>query len=348
MRHAYCRALGRLTVATWLGLVGVLASCGGPEQTTEPTEQAAGGAESAGAVAPVSTNPLAGTEWRLVEFQSMDDATGTLRPSDPSLFTMRLNADGSVNMRLDCNRANGSWSVEPAQGDPASGAFAFGRLASTRALCPPPRMDEQIVSQAEYVRSYLLKDGNLYLSLMADGGIYLWEPLGEASASGEVQDHALESALRTWLDGDFEAHYFSSSIDLNGDGGPEVVAYVAGPMVCGSGGCSALVLAREGDGYRVVTAISVAQPPIRVSTRSSQGWRNLLVGIAGGGIPAGTAELKFDGTSYPSNPTVPPAEAAADLEGAEILIPEFQSYKEGKLLPGGASTASPEAGGAPQ
>jgi hypothetical protein len=32
------------------------------------------------------------------------------------------------------------------------------------------------VAQAEYLRSYLLTDGKLYLSLMADGGIYAWEP----------------------------------------------------------------------------------------------------------------------------------------------------------------------------
>lgn len=121
---------------------------------------------------------LAGTDWRLVEFQSMDDATGTLRPEDPSLYTMRLNADGTVAMRLNCNRATGTWSVDPT-GDASSGRFAFGPLAATRAMCPPPSMDEQIVAQSEFVRSYLLQENRLYLSLMADGGIYAWERQGE-------------------------------------------------------------------------------------------------------------------------------------------------------------------------
>ena len=58
---------------------------------------------------PKPDNPLADTEWRLVEFQSMDDAQGTIRPEDPSLYTMHLNRDGTVNMRLNCNRANGTW-----------------------------------------------------------------------------------------------------------------------------------------------------------------------------------------------------------------------------------------------
>ena len=122
-----------------------------------------------------SANPLLDTSWRLVHFQSMDDAIGTVHPDDPSLYTMRLNRDGSVNMRLNCNRANGDWSAEPsASGD--SGRFEFGPLQATRALCPPPSMDEGIVAQAGYIRSFLLKDGRLHLSLMADAGIYAWEP----------------------------------------------------------------------------------------------------------------------------------------------------------------------------
>jgi heat shock protein HslJ len=116
-------------------------------------------------------NPLANTEWRLVEFQSMDESIGMVRSHDPSLYTMRLNGDGTVNMRLNCNRASGTWPVEPSS-DGTSGHFKFGPLAATRALCPPPSMDEQVAAHVQYIASYLLKDGNLYLSLMADGGIY--------------------------------------------------------------------------------------------------------------------------------------------------------------------------------
>lgn len=105
----------------------------------------------------------------------MDDAQGTSKPSDPSLYTMRLNADGTVQLRLNCNRANGTWSAAP-DGDGSRGSFAFGPLAGTRALCPPPSLDERITAQAQNVRSFVLKGGRLYLSLMADGGIYAWEP----------------------------------------------------------------------------------------------------------------------------------------------------------------------------
>jgi hypothetical protein len=89
------------------------------------------------AITSPSGNPLAGTSWRLVEFQSMDDAIGKVRPDDPSLYTMRLNSDGTVAMRLNCNSASGTWSAKPS-GNGSSGRFEFGPLAVTYALCLPP------------------------------------------------------------------------------------------------------------------------------------------------------------------------------------------------------------------
>jgi heat shock protein HslJ len=121
-----------------------------------------------------SGNELAGTSWRLVEFQSMDDAVGTTRPDDPALYTLTLDADGTAALRLNCNRASGTWTAAPT-GDGTSGGFTFGPLAMTRAFCPPPSMDQSIAAQAEFVRSFVLRDGRLYLSLMADGGILVWE-----------------------------------------------------------------------------------------------------------------------------------------------------------------------------
>jgi heat shock protein HslJ len=140
---------------------------------------------------------LAGTEWRLVEFQSMDDAIGTIRPDDPSLYTMRLGADDSVSMQLNCNRATGVWSAKPSA-DGMSGSFRFGPLAVTSALCSPPSMDERIARDADYVRGYLLKDGNLYLSLMADAGIYVWKPVPHVSASESDYVAPKEGGPRNW------------------------------------------------------------------------------------------------------------------------------------------------------
>jgi hypothetical protein len=113
----------------------------------------------------------------------MDDAIGTVRPDDPTVYTMRLAADGSVAMRLDCDQVTGTWSAEPSA-DPASGRLVFGPLAATRAVCPPPSLGESIAAHSAFVRSYLLKDDRLALGLMANGGIYLWKRQAQWPSGG--------------------------------------------------------------------------------------------------------------------------------------------------------------------
>ncbi len=48
-------------------------------------------------------------------------------------------------------------------------------MAATRAMCPPGSLDQRLMRQLPYVRSYLFKEGKLFMSLMADGGILEWE-----------------------------------------------------------------------------------------------------------------------------------------------------------------------------
>lgn len=120
---------------------------------------------------------LAGTSWELLSIQSMDDAIGTTNIPDPALYTLTFGRDGRASFKLNCNRAQGSWSAEPGRGD--SGQLSFGMLAATSALCPPPSEDERVARDMAYVRTYLLRDGKLHMSLYADGGIYTWRRTGQ-------------------------------------------------------------------------------------------------------------------------------------------------------------------------
>ena len=159
----------------------------------------------------------------------------------------------------------------------------------------------------------------------------------EESLATEVvaeEGDALGFAIREALGGDWEAHYFEGRADLDGNGRAETVVLVAGPMVCGTGGCPVMIFAGDSaSGFVPTGQLSVVQAPIWVSPRSSHGWLNLVVGIGGGGIPAGKAELAYDGSGYPANPTVLPAQPDTDAEGLELLVPEFSSYQNGKPVP---------------
>lgn len=145
----------------------------------------------AASVAPAfAENSLAGTSWQLVAIHSMDDAQGTTVMASPERFTLALGADGQAAFRLDCNRGTGKYEITPASDD-ATGSIAFGPIAVTRMMCPPPSLDARVARDMGYVRGYLLKDGKLHLSLMADGGIYEWAPM-PAKISAEDKDRIVK------------------------------------------------------------------------------------------------------------------------------------------------------------
>jgi hypothetical protein len=100
-------------------------------------------------------------------------------------------------MQLSCNRVTGTWSAE-AGSDQGSGRFAFGPLATTRGICPARSMDESISAHSKFVRSYLLKDGRLYLSLMADGGIYVWAPDTDTTPAAAIPAAPDVGGPRDW------------------------------------------------------------------------------------------------------------------------------------------------------
>lgn len=144
----------------------------------------------------------------------------------------------------------------------------------------------------------------------------------------------IDTAIRgQYASPDAETRYLDGSIDLNGDGRPEVIVHVVGPMACGTGGCPTLVFTPTADGYRLVSTISVSRPPIGASKAVAHGWRNLVVHVAGGGARGHDAELRFDGTSYPRNPTVAGSGVTPASAGADLVIQPFDSFDQARLLP---------------
>jgi heat shock protein HslJ len=120
---------------------------------------------------PAPTAGLPGTSWQLVKFEGGDGAV--LTPDDRAKYTIAFGDDGALSARIDCNRGRGSWkSSGPNQ-------IVFGPMALTRAMCPPGSLHDQIVKQWGNIRSFVIRDGRLFLSLMADGGIYEFEPVSK-------------------------------------------------------------------------------------------------------------------------------------------------------------------------
>jgi heat shock protein HslJ len=213
-----------------LGLLAGAGPCG------RPPEPAASAPDSA---PPLAAGELGGTSWRLVEFQGGDDTI--LRPDERAKYTLGFEPDGRLHARIDCNRGRGSWrSSGPPQ-------LEFGPLALTRAQCPPGSLHDRIVRHWPYVRSYLVRDGHLFLSLMADGGIYEFEPA--PPAAGEPDPRGGVPLERTYW----------KLVEVGGaavqPASPRVEAHlIFDPdtrRVSGSGGCNRIAGSYERAGERL-------------------------------------------------------------------------------------------------
>lgn len=148
-----------------------------PTQAAAVTDAAPVGASAGAGAAPAQqpagqAGELSGTAWRLVQIMSMDDTTHL--PDDPARYTLRFSSDGAAQVQADCNLGTGSWSSA------GSGQLEFGVVAATRAECPPGSLHDRYLAQFQWVRSYVLRDGHLFLATMADGSIIEFEPLAVA------------------------------------------------------------------------------------------------------------------------------------------------------------------------
>ncbi|MFG6157997.1 META domain-containing protein [Halomonas sp. 1390] len=162
-------------------------------------------------------SPLDDTHWQLVEIQSMDDTSR--KPEDPSRYTLDLKSDGTALIQSDCNSATASWKAEGSQ-------LTFGQLSSTRARCPDTSLDEVYRAQFKWVRSFVTREGHLFLATMADGAIIEFRSTTEPTASARVLGEdisstdplEIQSTVLTRLFDDYANHHNISVSQQEVDG----------------------------------------------------------------------------------------------------------------------------------
>ena len=84
-------------------------------------------------------------------------------------------------------------------------------------------------------------------------------------------------------------------IDLNGDGSEEVFVNFGTTYFCGSGGCTVLLLNSD---MELITKFSPTQT-LYIDKASENGWKVLYTNTNGS-----WRKLVFDGSTYPTNPTL--------------------------------------------
>lgn len=118
--------------------------------------------------------------------------------------------------------------------------------------------------------------------------------------------------------------YYYNKVDLNEDGNPEIFTYLVGSPVCGTGGCSGAIFKQENGEYKLLSTFSLVNNPVIVSNIKTNGYRDIIMHVFGGGIESFFARVKYDGTTYPSNPSIQPkVEQGTKVDGIAIIADDI-------------------------
>lgn len=111
------------------------------------------------------------------------------------------------------------------------------------------------------------------------------------------------------------------------DGGPDhprmTLVFMADPRWCGSGGCTMFVLEPQASGLNELARATLVHPPVLILDTRTQGMPDIAVGVRSDYYPGDGQKLvvlPFDGQTYASNPTVPPAYLLRTPADGEIAV----------------------------
>jgi hypothetical protein len=138
---------------------------------------------------------------------------------------------------------------------------------------------------------------------------------------------ALQRAIIQFMQGekvptDGEQTFLADFVDLNGDSTPDAIVALTGSYWCGTGGCTMLVFQGEDKTFKFISRSTLVRPPVTVSETKTNGWRDLVFKVSGGGMPVKMVALRFDGKKYPLNPSVRTALPADAATNDTVLFPE--------------------------
>jgi len=118
------------------------------------------GIDSADSATTGGGQSIVGVRWMWV---STLTPVERIEVTDPENYTLRLLPDGRAEVRFDCNRGGGNYTIE-------GNALSLGPLVSTRRACPDGSQDALYQRHLENVSSWFLMDDDLFLEMPMDGG----------------------------------------------------------------------------------------------------------------------------------------------------------------------------------
>lgn len=117
-----------------------------------------------------------------------------------------------------------------------------------------------------------------------------------------------------------KVRYYFNRVQLNNNIEPETFVYLIGPEFCGTGGCSAAIFTCESGQYKLLSKFTLVNNPVLITNNFTNGYRDIIMYVSGGGIKESYRIMKFNGSNYPENPSVQPKiESRTKLIGPAII-----------------------------
>lgn len=130
-----------------------------------------------------------------------------------------------------------------------------------------------------------------------------------------------------------ETRYYYNDVDLDGDGQNEVFVQLVGMYVSGTGGDTGLLFRQRDGHYEHVQTFTLVRNPVIVSNNRTNGWRDLIMEMSGGGAELTQVKLQFDGRKYPAVSDGTKVKESEQVNGTALIHNDIaQDFEEGKGL----------------
>ncbi len=155
----------QFTILLLLSVLFLAACRGGGEETPPPAETAVvPEAAATNTPTPPSSDQqgeLMSTPWAWASH--LDQAAGTTQIPDPQNYVVAFGADGTIQVKADCNVATGSYTA-------VGNSLSIALGPTTLAICADGSRSEQFVTLLGGAANYQISNGQLRIDLFADAG----------------------------------------------------------------------------------------------------------------------------------------------------------------------------------